>query len=603
MLPFFGSRREAVCLGGLILAFLALTLAYNVVVPPWEALDESEHVQYVHFVARNWRLPARLPTLQLTGNDESFQTPLYYLIAAAATSRVQPTDLNEIRLNPYVSWENHSARLAIAAHSPVSEGWPPSSAVAVTHVARLISTIFGVATVLFTYLLARAVTKRTCLALSAAAAVAFLPGFVFSSATVSNDAALIALASAAALLTIGVRATRTNTARLALIATVLLLAVATKLSGVVVAAAAGLALVITGLPALKVAGVIAPSLLAAVVWAWVGGWGPTLLGRQDWPPHQTFSLDYTLGGLAAFARTIIGVFGWQNVPLPDALYGVMAALGLPPLLALARIADRRLLVALVAWPILLGVAMLARWWPFEDPEGYLLHGRFFYPALAPGATLLALAWASIPWKAVRLVAWLPPLGLLATTVLAVPLAIEPSYRYREDIAGFVAPTFAPAVPLHNFAPGLHLHLIGFEMAPACPKRGDTVRLSLFWKGGETLEAVDTVVVMESDSWPRTGLSQLDPGRSLYPSSVWLPTDEVRDDHEFWLASDLPNGTYTLRVGTVPWQTPGGLPRVWGRVDIERARTAALVHLGWASGRPSDCQLDSGAGRDGAEGRD
>src|ERR1044072_8069726 len=67
-------------------AYLALAAAYGVAVPLWEAPDEPEHYQYVHYLRSNLALPAApLPSVQIGGNEESNQPPLYYALAAAAT--------------------------------------------------------------------------------------------------------------------------------------------------------------------------------------------------------------------------------------------------------------------------------------------------------------------------------------------------------------------------------------------------------------------------------------------------------------------------------------------------------------------------------------
>lgn len=79
----------------LVTTYLVLTLAYGVVIPPFENLDEIEHFGVARYVADTGRLPvqgeAALGSYHV--HQEASQPPLYYLLVGPflRLSRI-PTD-------------------------------------------------------------------------------------------------------------------------------------------------------------------------------------------------------------------------------------------------------------------------------------------------------------------------------------------------------------------------------------------------------------------------------------------------------------------------------------------------------------------------------
>lgn len=570
------ARRAAALRPALLLtSFLALATWYSVVVPPWEAPDESEHVQYVYYLLQERQLPRQLPTIQLSRNDESHQAPLYYALGALFAAWARPEGLAEIRMNPYVTWPDHPARFAVAAHSPTAEAWPPRGAVRFTLALRLFSALLGAVTVLATYLLVRRLLPdRADLALPAAAAVAFLPGFVAASARVNNDALLTALSSLAALATLPAAPTAPLTFRRALGAGGLLaLAVAAKISGVVLAAAAVLARLRPRRDLLSEAALLAgPALAAASAWTAFRGSSGEMVGILEWTLGRTATLDGLAGMALNLARTFVGAFGGWQAPLPDGWTALAVALAAPPLLAaLARHPDRWLVARIALWPALLLAATAARWWLVAGGQGGFDHARFLYPAIAPLAALLALGWSALPPRLGTALARLLPLALLVMTLAAPPLVIGPAYAFRAEIAAFVGTAPAPGTVALDRPVGPGLRLVGYRLRPECPKPGDVVHLALAWRGepGERPDG-QTAVFLSGPSWPLTRLAERDPGRGLYPPSVWLPEEIVRDEHTFWLASDLPPGGYQLAVRFEPEARSGreaGPPTPFAAVGV------------------------------------
>ncbi|MSQ23162.1 MAG: hypothetical protein EXR58_01210 [Chloroflexi bacterium] len=564
-------------------AFLALSGWYSVVVPVWEAPDEPDHVAYINFVAHYWRLPPTLPTIQPSGNPESAQAPLYYFLAALVTGWAQPEGLAEIRLNPYVTWPDHAARVAVVAHSPVAEGWPPSPGVLVTHFERVLSTLLGLVTVLFSYGLARRVVKSPGLSLLAGGSVAFLPGFVFSSATVNNDAALIALASAAAFLVIGIGGTAFTVRRLVLLALVLTLTVGAKVSGLTVVVATGACLLVAGVAKRRVLAVAAPALMTALGWGFLRAWDPLVLGRQEWQVVIAATWEDAINAPGHFWRSIVGVFGWQNLPLPEVVYVMVAALVLPGvLLSWSRRPERRNASQLALWTALVAGGVLVRWLISSDPRAFLEHGRYLYPALAPVASLMAMGWAAMPRPAGAALAGALVGTLGVTTVIAIPAVIGPAYAYRDELTRFVVPNEGRDGGQIQARPAAGLELLGFDLSPPCPSRGDAVRLALRWHAtGSGVPEADTVVLLQPTSGSTLKMSERDPGRNLYPTSVWLPEEVVLDQHEFAIAGNVAPGLYVLRAG-IRYEDASTV------ATGPQTETAPLMSIDWRGNSGAQC---------------
>jgi Protein of unknown function (DUF2723) len=195
----------------IVVGFTALALLYSFVVPLGEGPDEPGHASYVFFVARTLRLPDQRRN-EVPG--EGHQPPLAYALAAPLVAWL-PIEQRQFDLpgNPRFTWSGGNELNAVAHGS--REYWRWQGFVLAWHLARLVSVLLGAATVVFTYLTAKAFDCRLQIAdcrlgagqstiynlqstipLLAAALVAFNPQFVFASALITNDALLTALSAA-----------------------------------------------------------------------------------------------------------------------------------------------------------------------------------------------------------------------------------------------------------------------------------------------------------------------------------------------------------------------------------------------------------------------
>ena len=70
----------------ILVAYLALGLAYNTTVPAFETPDEPGHLSYVRYLVAHRRFPVQQPDPELSPALEAHQPPLYYVLSAALTA-------------------------------------------------------------------------------------------------------------------------------------------------------------------------------------------------------------------------------------------------------------------------------------------------------------------------------------------------------------------------------------------------------------------------------------------------------------------------------------------------------------------------------------
>jgi hypothetical protein len=191
---------------------MVLTTVFNILNPIWEGIDEPAHFQDVKYVAETGQLPPYrlpLPTLFPAQNchnvhcvavgSATSQPQLYYAIGSLF---VRPIDLNTHVSwvpNPYFTWADHPLRNGAAIHT-LTELWPYQGMVLGVHVLRFMSGLMGAVTVLCAYLAALALTGRRRFALATGSLAALTPGFLMSTALVTNDNIAAATGSVALLL-------------------------------------------------------------------------------------------------------------------------------------------------------------------------------------------------------------------------------------------------------------------------------------------------------------------------------------------------------------------------------------------------------------------
>jgi 4-amino-4-deoxy-L-arabinose transferase-like glycosyltransferase len=233
----------------LLLAFLALALAWNLNVPAYENLDEIEHAEVVRHIAATGQLPAH-GEAEARGyhvRQEASQPPLYHVLGALWVR------LLGLPLDPPLA-EPVPGRVvacgitdtfygkATWARDPYA-GPPWEGHRRTVHALRLLSTLLQATTVVGTWALGRRLFPKGPLPLMAAAFVTFNPQFLLVAAGVNNDNLVTPLATWAMVLLLILWQEGPTTARLAGFGALVGLAGLSKLSGLGLLGIGGLLLV------------------------------------------------------------------------------------------------------------------------------------------------------------------------------------------------------------------------------------------------------------------------------------------------------------------------------------------------------------------------
>ncbi|MBI3980051.1 MAG: glycosyltransferase family 39 protein [Chloroflexi bacterium] len=563
-------------LAALLLAYAAVAVLYGVLVPLWEAPDEPEHYQYVRHLRIARQLPSGpLPSIQLDGNEESNQPPLYYALGALATWWLGGDPL-VLRPNPYLTWGPGTTRNAYVVHT-ADESFPYRGAALGAHVVRLLSTALGAVTVWATYRLSLTIfPAQPSLAVGAAALAAFRPGFLASAAAINNDNAAGAFGSLAFLALARLWAAGVARRRLIALGALFGLAVLSKensltLAPVVILWPAALTrgrrfwFLVSGFWLDQRPETTNP--IAAMAWtaaaaALVSGWWFVrnvveygVLIRKEYSstvPLSTLSPLRAGEAIDGYLATFWGSFGWGQVwlsPQVTAALAVLTALAVVGLgLALIRLRRTPQHGALL-WLTFAVLVTLAA----VDVQRQLTqkvgtdHARFWLPVAAPLSLLLWLG--TVEW-ARRLRAPLAPAAAgaaLAGFALAVPaLVVAPAFPapvpVRSSLDAWAIPRQATAVY------GGLIRLAGYD-APAVLRPGETLVADLYWEALVPIAADYSLFLHLADA---SGRPQAQSDGTLgtldYPTSRWRPGDAIRSRQVIHLPTALAPGRYEILVG-------------------------------------------------------
>lgn len=181
------------CRNVLLVLYVLVGVAWSVSIPTFEAPDEPAHLEHVRFIAKEGRLPVILPPPNKPVG-ESFQPPLYY--AGLAMIRRAVFGANEapfIQLRP--DWKNDGQGCSTVWFQHGEEEQFPFTGIArEVHLLRLCSVLIGLIALWFLHqalvVMFSEASVVPCLALAWAA---FLPGYTFVTAVLSNDGLATAL--------------------------------------------------------------------------------------------------------------------------------------------------------------------------------------------------------------------------------------------------------------------------------------------------------------------------------------------------------------------------------------------------------------------------
>ncbi|MHB1294783.1 MAG: ArnT family glycosyltransferase [Anaerolineae bacterium] len=599
--------------------FLALGVIYSVVDPVFEASDELHHYPVVKHLADGAGLPVQRPGEDSLWRQEGSQPPLYYAVAALGTFWIDTDDLPEIlRYNPHaqVGIPLAADNKNMIVHTE-AESWPWRGTALAVHLIRLLSLCMAAGTLVCTYLLGRRIfPDRPEIALSAMALNAFLPMFLFISASVNNDNLVVLLASWALLRMVIVMQDGPTTGRMLGLGVLIGLAALTKLSALGLVPLAGLALALGRvgglfrpdgdhaklgrarvLSAPVVRRILADLALMAVPTVVIAGWwylrnlqlygDPTglnamlaIAGRRP----ETPSLGELLGEFEGLRINYWGLFGGVNVLMePHALYRLLDVFTLVIVAGLVLVLYRAWQARrLPNWPAL---ALLACWFAIEavalvrwTSMTKASQGRLLFPAITGLSLLGALGWSGLR-RSTRSLRWnaLPPLALAILAAAAPWTAIRPAYAQAAALTVAEIPASAQRI---DAVYGGGMHLLAYEVTMPAVQPGEDVTVVLYW---EALSALDEDYSVSVHLSGRSGqpLGQVDsyPGGGSSPTSQWAPGTVVRDVHHVRVRLDAETPVAArVEVSVYRHETGAALPIVDGQGQSIGLVTAGRVKV-------------------------
>jgi 4-amino-4-deoxy-L-arabinose transferase-like glycosyltransferase len=378
----------------LLIAAALLLIFWSFLIPIFESPDEPAHWDYARYLHDHWRLPP-YNSAYVEGN----QPPLYYLLIASFSAE-SPAPASMAHMEDGKAISSCPPRFYENCFSDFSRYWP-------IRIARLMTVLISLGTVLFTVLAGRDATGNKAVGLLAGAMVAFLPQFTFRGSNISNDA-MVASGGAAATWLL-VRFARTSDWRAGLwCAVTTAIAFLSKINAIVLSAAFAVGIASLRLSVReRLQRVVLLLITGVIVLPWLLQnqllYGDPLAMRAmplavPWlVEHHTLTEPYFQTQFPAMVwRSFLGVFGWMNVPLPEGMYRVYRDLSLVALIGLMigfvqRKLDRRVLGLLVLIVFLSVASLIQLNLTFTQPQG-----RYLFPALSATMVLLAMGFSSFP---------------------------------------------------------------------------------------------------------------------------------------------------------------------------------------------------------------
>jgi 4-amino-4-deoxy-L-arabinose transferase-like glycosyltransferase len=399
-----------------LVAYAALAFGYLSRTPIWQNPDEPAHYNYVAFVADN----GGLPELRQGDWDSA-------LLERLKNGTLQPGD--SIAAIRYESWQPPLFYLLAA---PVYRFGPTDDPAQMLPRLRALDAVFGAATLLLAYFVAREVFEPG-LAVAVPLAMVGVPMFIAVSAALSADP--LAYAFATAILLVLLRSRDGGSGWSVLVGALLGLGLLTKLElGIFVPIALG---VVAFRSANKVSdGAIVLITTGVCLLPWLVhqvttyGWNdPLALARHsqvvaDQPRFPGFTADWLGQFLTTSFHSFWAQFGWMAIVAPVRLYVIWGGVAVAALVGLV-VARRRLHEP--SWLLMLATTSIA----CAAYLGYNLafeqfQARYVFTALSPIAALLVLGWStllphrSLPWSVLLLTAALIALNAYTLTRVLVP---------------------------------------------------------------------------------------------------------------------------------------------------------------------------------------
>ncbi|HOT91060.1 MAG TPA: hypothetical protein PLJ78_02810 [Anaerolineae bacterium] len=550
----------------LIITFFIIATAWNILVPPYENLDEIEHAEVIRHIATTGRLPVH-GAAQAAGyhvRQEASQPPLYHILAAGWARlwrlpddphRPQAIPGNVIACGPSSTFYNK----ATWVREPDQE-WRGSRLT--LHGLRLFSTLLQTATVVGVWVLARRIFPRGAAAWLAVGLVAFNPQFLLVASGVNNDNAVTPLATWGLVLAYDLWDKGPTYRRAAWFGVISGLAGLSKLSGLGVVGLGGLALLLHGrqhkTPLRRIIGLGCamglPVLILVMPWLMrnlrlygdLTALAPMLaeVGRRTYP-------------LAFSEVSPMLLSYWGQMPCsfyPRAVYWpyfIIMAGGLIGVIAGRRRfnpCQKRALILSAIWFVVIVIAWI-RWNSITPATG----GRLLFPAIAALALILAAGWYALTQRLARICAALLPIWAMVTlfvgpvTLFAWPKLLPATTRLPEPLDV----TFGDDIALRSYKvqvrkPGITCALSASNECAA------VLDITLYWQATRPISEDLTMAIQLASPVPGETDLRLNyhhwPGRGNLPTSLWPVGPVIRDHYLLPIPTDgTPTQAWTVQV--------------------------------------------------------
>jgi hypothetical protein len=617
-------RKTKLLLWLILAGFVALAWAYGLVMPPFESLDEVEHLAAIRYVADTGSLPVHDPELQerYRYRQEASQPPLYYILMGGVVRllHLDTSDANDwLADNPFVACgpsDNPYNKHALY-HNPTREAFPWRGALQALHVLRALTPFLQLITLVGVYAIARLVLpQRPPVALLAVALTAYNPQFLSVASGVNNDNLVTPLATLGLYLALLTRQQGLSPRRSLGLGLLAGLAGLSKLSGLLLLALIGLILLemlwrsntrslisntqypipLRSASGTRVLNILAHGLL-------IGGTALAITGWWFWRNWQLYRDPTALEPMLELVGRREAIFSpffeselmfrsfWGQIACSFfserfyLFFGLLTAAGLiGGLIGLWREKDRSSRRGMFFLALWFGIILAGwvRWDALTPAPG----GRLLFPAIAATSTLLAygllnlwpLAWRS---RGARVAVVVLAMAALATLCweLRPFFALPRTYAsdHTPDISHPLEATFGTTIGLQGYdaeiqgqTPYLDVTLYWQALAPISQDYVLAIQLTSPIPGDDSLR-------FNYNTWP---------GRGNYPTTAWSPGRIIADHYRFRLPkSDAPTQAWQLLVTFYEKESGERLPARIGEQDVGRGLVLTTLRV---PGRSPDC---------------
>ncbi len=534
---------------------------FSIVVPPFETPDEIYHYAFARYVAAGNGLPVQGESSTGPWEQEGSQAPLYYIITGALTAPIDQSDFDTLAaVNPRGNigdplYPGNKNRMLYS-----SVRHPLLGTNLALHVGRWFSLVLGACTLLLLYGTANfAFPNSDWLPVVALVLVAFMPQFIFISASFTNDSMVIVMSAAvvywlARLLT-GYRDRDVRMHEWMILGVLLGLAALSKLQALgLVVLASGVAVFIAWQKRswrLFFTAAIAtaiPALLIAGWWYWrnmalYGDWtGLQHLIALNGLRTDSMDIDDFWREFRGLRYSFWGLFGWFNILLPVWFYTIMDVVTVTAIVgAIATVGtsfarehwsvikrtEGQVRLMLFVW-IGLSSALLLYWMM----RALGSQGRLLFPAVTAIAVWIVISlnfWISrVPRRLQGLLWGLLPALLLAMSIYATAYVIP---------AAYAAPAPADAIPESateadiTYGDEQSIRLLAYETPDRRYRPGDVIPLTLYLASDGRLDD-DLQLFIQLLGVNGDVLANItsNPGWGRNPTSLWSPDAIYADEY-------------------------------------------------------------------------